>query len=77
MNNKEYILIYTDFGDTCDGLARVSGKFKTREEANSMMQEDIALYCKANPELITTEADDNHVIIGDEENGCQWQILEV
>lgn len=75
--NKEYVLIYTDFGDTCDGLARVSGKFKTKEEADNMMQEDIALYCKDRPEFTTTETGDNYVIIGDEENGCQWQILEV
>lgn len=76
---KHYTLIYTDFGDSCDGLARVLGTFKDMKSAQKEMKSDIKCYLKANKNMkdnITFEYD-NAVLIGDECDGCQWQILEV
>lgn len=73
---KVYTLIYTDFGDTCDGFARVSGTFKTKEEAKKEIERDIFTYDKEGKYERTIDQDDR-VLLGDEYNGCQWQILEI
>lgn len=74
----KYILIYTDFGDTCDGLARESGVFDTREQAVEEMKKDVDWYLNENDTLdITDQQIPNWILVGDNENGCQWQILEV
>lgn len=70
-----FVVIYTDYGDTCDGLARVLGTYKTLAEAQAAMQGDVE-YIK-NPFVDITEKEDNHVMIGDESNGCLWQVLEI
>ena len=75
---KYYTVIYTDYGDTCDGLARVSGTFNTRDEAYNDMRADVELYLQKNhnnPNTEVTEENDNYVLVGDEQDGCQWQIL--
>lgn len=74
--SKVYTVIYTDFGDSCDGFARIFGTYKTKEEATHKMNADIADYRKDCGQPITIERDDQ-VLIGDEYAGCQWQILEV
>jgi hypothetical protein len=76
---NKYVLQYTDMGDTCDGLARVEGKYKTLEEAQEAMQKDVAYYMNANGYngKMLTECDGNHTLVGDEEQGCLWQILEI
>lgn len=77
---NKYIVIYTDFGDTCDGLARVSGVFNTRDYAYKDMRADVELYLKENhnnPNAEVTEENDNYILVGDEQDGCQWQILEI
>lgn len=74
----KYILIYTDFGDTCDGLARVSGIFDTREQAAEKMKKDVAWYLDENKTLdITDQQIPSWILVGDNQNGCQWQILEL
>lgn len=73
---KYYTLIYTDFGDSCDGFARVSGTYKTLDEAKKEMLEDAKWYRQSNGLPYTVEQDDR-ILIGDEFNGCQWQILEI
>ena len=73
---KIYVVIYTDFGDTCDGFARVLGTYKTKEEAKKEIERDIFTYDK-NGEYERTIDYDDRVLLGDEEDGCQWQILEV
>lgn len=74
---KIYTVIYTDFGDTCDGFARVLSTHKNKANAIHEMDKDIANYRKENqcsePEYYSLDK----VVIGDEHNGCQWQILEV
>ena len=74
----KYIVIYTDFGDTCDGLARVSGVFNTQADAVDEMKKDVEYYLDQNPDLTVTDQQvPNWFLVGDEDNGCQWQILEV
>ena len=73
---KKYIVIYTDFGDTCDGFARVLGTYPTKEEAKKEIERDIFTYDK-NGEYERTIDYDDRVLLGDEEDNCQWQILEV
>jgi len=72
---KIFVVIYTEYSDTCDGLARVLGTYKTLEEAQLAMREDVD-YNK-NPFVDITEEEDNYIMIGDEDNGCLWQILEI
>ena len=77
---RKFILIYTDFGDTCDGLARVSGVFNSQDEAYAEMRADVELYLQENhnnPNAEVTEENDKYILVGDDQDGCQWQILEV
>lgn len=75
----KYVLIYTDFGDTCDGLARVNGVYDTLEKAQKAMDNDVNNYMSENnlEDEALTESDYTHTLVGDESNGCQWQILEL
>ena len=74
----KYVLIYTDFGDTCDGLAREAGVFDTREQAVEEMKGDVACYLNENETLdITDQQIPNWILVGDNQNGCQWQILPI
>jgi len=73
----KYIVIYTDFGDSCDGFARVLGTHDTKEAAMKDMKEDIAIWKKENKRRPLTINKGDCILLGDEEDGCQWQILEV
>ena len=73
---KHYIVIYTDLGDGCDGFASILGTYKTKEEAKVEMDKDIESYNQGNDLPVTIDKDDA-IVVGDEEQGCQWQILEV
>lgn len=74
--SKKFVLIYTDYGDTCDGLARVSGVFDTFREAQIEMDRDVEQY-KVDCQYPEEASDDNYVVLGDTYGGCQWQILEM
>jgi len=73
---KLYVVIYTDFGDSCDGFARIFGKYKTKAAAMKAMQDDIKDYNRDNDYEVTINKGDR-ILLGDESNGCQWQILEI
>jgi hypothetical protein len=74
--SKKFVLIYTDYGDTCDGLARVSGVFNTFREAQIEMNRDVEQY-KVDCQYPEEASDDNYIVLGDTFGGCQWQILEM
>lgn len=74
--SKKFVLIYTDYGDTCDGLARVSGVFSTFREAQIEMDRDVNQY-KVDCQYPEEASDDNYIVLGDTYGGCQWQILEM
>lgn len=73
---KIYTVIYTDLGDTCDGKARTLATHNTLEEAQKEMQSDVAYYLNVNEMYSLTECDSHSTLVGDEDGGCQWQILE-
>lgn len=72
---KHYLVIYTDHGDSCDGLARVLGVYETEEKAKHEMDSDVKYYQRTNHHPMSTEY--RAVMVGDQLHGCQWQILEV
>lgn len=74
--SKKFVLIYTDYGDTCDGLARVSGVFNTFREAQIEMDRDVNQY-RLDCQYPEEASDDNYIVLGDTYGGCQWQILEM
>lgn len=75
--SKKFVLIYTDYGDTCDGLARVSGVYDTFREAQIEMNKDVEHFKEINSQYPEEASDDNYVVLGDTFDGCQWQILEM
>ena len=78
---KKYIIIYTDFGDSCDYEARIMDTYDTKEKAISSMNKDIKDWCKQNDMDRENDCLVDHtdcVCMGDPcRFGCQWQILEV
>lgn len=75
--HKLYVVIYTDFGDSCDGFARVFGTYNTKEEAMKEMNADIKDWRKTNKNCPLTINKGENILYGDECNGCQWQVLEL
>jgi len=79
---KKFVVTAVDYGDTCDGKARVIGVFDECEKAVEFVKSDIAGYVDngtIDGECTYDEIDyegmsvftDNH------ENGCEWNIEEV
>ena len=52
---KHYLVIYTDYGDSCDGLARVLGVYETKEKAKHEMDSDIKFYQRRNHHPMSAE----------------------
>ena len=72
---KRYSVVYMDMGTTCDFKNRTLGTYKSLEQAQKEMNKDIKHYLKINNSLSITEQDNDFVLVGSEELGCQWQIL--
>ena len=72
-----FYIIYMDYGCTCDGLVRFLGKHKTLEKSQEAMKNDVKFYLKQNPNLDIAEESSDHILVGDKDNGCLWQILEI
>ena len=79
--SEKYIVIYTDFGDSADELARVLDVYDDKNTAIKDMNSDIEQWCKQNDmnrESDTTMEYEDCVLVGDEcRFGCKWQVLEV
>ena len=71
----KYTVIYTDQGDSCDGLARTLGTYNSKKKAQSAMKADVSCYREVNDMYEITEQDDKHIFVGNEEGGCLWQII--
>ena len=54
----------------------MSRTYKTLDEAKKEMLKDVKFYRQDNGLPYTVEQDDR-ILLGDEFNGCQWQILEI
>ena len=74
---KKYTVIYTDQGDTCDGLARVLKTHDTFTEANKEMNFDVAYYLSINKNAKVIDRANDYCIIENNNGGCQWQILTI
>lgn len=73
---KKYVVIYMDLGDSCDYRNRTLGTYKSFEKAKKEMMLDVDQYAYQN-NLGITEQRDDFVLVGDDEQGCQWQIITV
>lgn len=73
---KFYAVIYTEHGDTCDGFARVLGTYKTKDKAKEELERDLFTY-DYQGKYDRDDVSDSQVILGNDQDGCQWQILEL
>ena len=75
----KYVVIYTDHGCTCNGIARILGTYNTKEEAQASMTKDVNQYLKDNADynLDVDEVSHRIVINNVGDDACTWQILEV
>lgn len=78
---KKYILIYTDFGDSCDYKANFIGTYETQEQAKKEMRDDCTNYIEcmsgSGYDYKITDERDDYILVGDMDGGCAWQILEI
>lgn len=75
---NKYVVIYTDYGDTCDGLARQLITTCELEAAEKEMTADIKQYLEDHENMKVIKEGPGFAYISDGyENGCQWQILEI
>jgi hypothetical protein len=77
---KMFIVTYIDYGENCDGHARLLGTYKTREKAQLEINADIRKLVKV--AIFGTKAvyRPNEVWASNEEigtHGCVWDIHEV
>lgn len=74
----KYVVIFTDYGDTCDGLARQLITTCELEAAEKEMTADVKQYLEDNENMRKVKEGPGFVYVSDGcENGCQWQILTV
>lgn len=77
---KRFIATIVDYGETCDGKARVFGIYKTRNEAVKNVIEDIKRFAKKYKKYnVKVDYVKMSVSISnyDYDCGCEWNIEEV
>lgn len=83
MIDKVYVVTAVDYGDSCDGKARVLGTFKSETEAKNFVIEDIKTYIDDNTadsgECPFIADFDKMSVIGSisTDFGCEWNIESV
>ena len=77
MKKKVFVVIYCDYGDSCDGKPRVHGIYKTHDEAVKQVMLDMDTYI-SNLEDDEYEEDRNQfsVNVNVGSSGCEWNIEE-
>lgn len=79
-NKKNFIVLYKDNGDSCDGIPRFLSEHNTLKEAQNAMHKDILFYCNNNPDndFERTVDDDNFVQLEctDGDWGCEWYVIK-
>ena len=77
MNTKIWIATYVDYGETCDGKARVLGVYKSKEEATAAVRNDIEKWADDRAgESIEVDFDRMRTYFVENGNGCEWNIEE-
>lgn len=79
MSNANFVVIYRDCGDTCDGLCRVLETTETFQDAQAEMTRDVNSYLLENPNTRLDVDEESHRIVVDAsgEDACIWQILSL
>lgn len=78
MTTKIWIATYVDRGDTCDGKARVLDIYKSKEEAEAAVRNDIEKWAddRAGERLIVDFDKMTAYCLYDADVGCEWNIEE-
>ena len=76
---SNFVVIYRDCGNTCDGLCRVLERTRTFQDAQVAMTRDINNYLLENPSTRLDVDEESHRIVVDAngEDACVWQILSL
>lgn len=74
---KKWIVTAVDYGETCDGKARVLQVCATKEEAKNWVRNDIETYADDHAgENVKVDFDKMSASFGDRDAGCEWNIEE-
>lgn len=79
MNINLWIVTFVDYGETCDGKARVLAVCKSREEAEACVKHDIEKWADDHAgENIEVDFDGMSVSYSmyNDDCGCEWNIEE-
>lgn len=76
---KKYVVTIVDYGETCDGKARVLGVKNTKVEAFGLVNEDMSAWYDENKEEgIEIDYDKMSAHFDyDSDKGCEWNVEEV
>lgn len=80
---KIWVVTAVDYGDSCDGKARVLSVCKTEEEARAYVRNDMEEYVddatddNGNCSYETVDFAGMCIYTYNRENGCEWNIEEV
>lgn len=81
INGKEnkmirFIVTAVDYGDSCDGKARIIFTTNNKDEAKKFVYEDMKLWCK-NYQDLDYKCDFDDMSTSYNNNMCEWNIEEV
>jgi len=78
MNDKMYMAVYVDHGETCDGHARMLGVYDNRENAVRDVRADMDARIRNIGDGASVYSDKFEVWAKGEEgvNGCVWDVIE-
>lgn len=81
INGKEnkmirFIVTAVDYGDSCDGKARIIFTTNNKDEAKKFVYEDMKLWCK-NYQGLDYKCDFDDMSTSYNNNMCEWNIEEV
>ena len=79
MPKKIWIATYVDYGETCDGKARVLDVCTSKEEATAAVHNDIEKWCDdhaGEKVIVDFDAMSAHYSTYDDDRGCEWNISE-
>lgn len=79
IKNSQFVVTAVDYGETCDGKARVLKCCDTKEEAQQYVRSDIEKWAddRAGENIIVDFDKMNAYYKDNDNNGCEWNIEEV
>lgn len=70
--SRRWAVTYVDYGETCDGKARIHGIYESRAKAVAELEKDMERYAGENP-MATLDMVDWSADLGDNA-GCEWNV---